>query len=44
MGFAASRTQMIAYLPHMYFFVIPMSIGDCLLGLGSLEEAEQTYA
>ena len=44
MGFAASRTQMIAYLPHMYFFVIPMSIGDCLLGLGSLEEAETTYA
>jgi hypothetical protein len=27
----------------MYFFVIPMAIGDCLAGLGNLEEAEQTY-
>ena len=43
MGFAASPVQMVAYLPHMYFFVIPMAIGDCLVGLGSLEEAETTY-
>jgi hypothetical protein len=43
MGFAATPTQMVAYSPHMYFFVVPMSIGDCLLGLGSLEEAEATY-
>ncbi len=42
-GFAASVTQMIAYLPHMYFFVIPMAIGDSLVGLGSFEEAEQNY-
>ncbi len=42
-GFAATPTQMVAYLPHMYFFVIPMAIGDCLAGLGNLEEAEQTY-
>ncbi len=41
--FAASSVQMVAYGPHMYFFVIPMAIGDCLAGLGSLEEAEQTY-
>lgn len=41
--FAASSLQMVAYGPHMYFFVIPMAIGDCLAGLGSLEEAEQTY-
>jgi hypothetical protein len=43
MGFATTATQMVAYLPHMYFFVIPMAIGDCLAGLGNLEEAEQTY-
>jgi hypothetical protein len=42
-GFASSTIQLVAYLPHMYFFVIPMAIGDCLTGLGNLEEAEQTY-
>ncbi|MBC6461715.1 hypothetical protein [Actinomadura sp. HBU206391] len=42
-GFAATPTQMVAYLPHMYFFVVPMAIGDCLAGLGNLEEAERTY-
>jgi hypothetical protein len=41
---AADSTQMVAYLPSMYFFVIPMAIGDCLMGLGSLEEAVSTYA
>ena len=41
--FAATATQLIAYGPHMYFFVIPMAIGDCPLGLGNLEEAEASY-
>jgi hypothetical protein len=27
----------------MYFFAIPMSMGDCLAGLGNLTEAEETY-
>jgi hypothetical protein len=37
-------TQTVAYLPSMYFFVIPMAIGDCQLGLGNLEDAASTYA
>lgn len=41
--FAATPAQMVAYLPHMYFFVIPMAMGDCLAGLGDLEAAEKTY-
>jgi len=42
-GFAATPAQVVAYLPHMYFFIVPMAIGDCLAGLGDLESAEQTY-
>ena len=37
-------TRIVAYLPSMYFFVIPMAIGDCLAGLGNLEQAASTYA
>jgi len=37
-------TQIVAYLPSMYFFVIPMAIADCLMGLGNLEQAASTYA
>jgi len=33
----------VAYLPHMYFFVVPMAIGDCLEGMGSYAEAESYY-
>jgi len=36
--------QTVAYLPSMYFFVIPMAIGDCQMGLGNLEDAASTYA
>lgn len=35
--------QMVTYLPHMYFFVIPMAIGDCLSGMGNLVQAEKQY-
>ena len=42
-GFWWTPTQMVAYLPHMYFFLIPMAIGDCLAGMGNLEEAEKEY-
>ncbi|MCW2528799.1 MAG: tetratricopeptide repeat protein [Pseudonocardiales bacterium] len=35
--------QMVAYLPHMYFFVIPMSMGDCLAGMGDLDAAITQY-
>jgi hypothetical protein len=42
-GYLTTPVQMIAYLPHMYFYVIPMCIGDCLTGIGNLDEAAQTY-
>ncbi len=38
------RVQMVAYLPHMYFFVLPMSVGDCLAGMGNLQQAADQYA
>ena len=41
---AADTTQTVAYLPSMYFFIVPMAIGDCLVGLGNLEDAASTYA
>lgn len=42
-AFWRTPVQMVAYLPHMYFFVIPMAIGDCLEGLGNFAEAEEEY-
>ena len=43
-GFGRTYVETVAYLPHMYFFVIPMAIGDCLDGMGSYSEAESYYA
>jgi hypothetical protein len=40
----ADVVQTVAYLPSMYFFVVPMAIGDCLVGLGNLEDAASSYA
>jgi hypothetical protein len=34
----------VAYIPHMYFFVLPMSVGDCYTGMGNLDAATTTYA
>lgn len=42
-SFVYTPIQMVAYIPHMYFFVIPMSIADCLMGMGNLPEAEKEY-
>jgi hypothetical protein len=42
-AFFVTPLQMVAYLPHMYFYVIPMSIADCLKGMGNLQEAEKEY-
>jgi hypothetical protein len=42
-GFIATHTQWVAYLPHMYFYVIPMSIGDCFAGMGTPQLAEAQY-
>jgi hypothetical protein len=36
-------TQFVAYIPYVYFFVLPMSIGDCLQDMGQWAEAEQQY-
>ena len=36
-------TEFVAYIPHMYFFVIPMSIADCYSGMGNLGQAQQGY-
>ncbi|MGB1250784.1 MAG: hypothetical protein ACPG8W_09250 [Candidatus Promineifilaceae bacterium] len=43
MGYLATHTVTIAYLTHIYFWVIPMGIGDCHAALGSFEEAESEY-
>ena len=34
---------LIAYLPHLYFYVLPMSIGDTLASMGDFAEAERNY-
>jgi hypothetical protein len=33
----------VAYLPYIYFFVIPMSLGDCYLASGDYASAETAY-
>jgi hypothetical protein len=43
-SFLFDRVQMVAYLPHMYFFVLPMSVGDCLAGMGNFQQASDQYA
>jgi hypothetical protein len=43
LAYDLSHVEMVAYLPSMYFFVIPMAIGDCLAGLGNYAEAETQY-
>lgn len=42
-GYIATHIEWVAYLPHMYFFIIPMAIADCFAGLGSLKQAEEQY-
>jgi hypothetical protein len=36
-------TNFIAYIPHMYFYVLPMSIGDCYAGMGNHQDALDSY-
>lgn len=43
MGYLTTHTVTVAYLTHIYFWVIPMAIGDCHAALGSYEEAESEY-
>jgi hypothetical protein len=35
--------EFVAYIPHIYFFVIPMCIADCHKGMGNLAIAQQQY-
>lgn len=42
-GLALPYTTMVAYIPYIYFFVLPMSIGDCLMEIGNFSEAEDCY-
>ncbi|HEY5249696.1 MAG TPA: hypothetical protein VIJ15_14730, partial [Dermatophilaceae bacterium] len=36
-------TVFAAYIPYVYFFVLPMSIGDCLSSMGDYAGAEAEY-
>jgi hypothetical protein len=36
-------TVTVAYMLHIYYFVLPMAIGDCQAGMGSFDDAEQEY-
>lgn len=40
---AVPAPTLVAYLPHIYFFVLPMSIGDCQAAMGAYEQAERSY-
>ena len=33
----------VAYIPHLYFFLLPMSIGDCYAGMGDLPDARDAF-
>lgn len=42
-GYLRGYTHTVAYLTHIYSWVIPMAIGDCHAALGSFDEAEAEY-
>lgn len=43
MAYLNDYTVTIAYLTHVYYWIIPMAIGDCHAALGSYAEAETEY-
>jgi hypothetical protein len=43
MGYLNSYTTTVAYLTHVFNWVIPMAIGDCYAALGSYDKAEAEY-
>lgn len=43
MGYLNGYTITVAYLTHVFYWVIPMAMGDCLSALGSYSEAETEY-
>ncbi len=40
-AFKYTPLQMVAYLPHMYFYLLPMAMADCEIGMGKLSAATQ---
>jgi hypothetical protein len=42
-GWSAGYPILMGYLPHMYFFVLPMAMGDCYAAMGDFTRAEQQY-
>jgi hypothetical protein len=42
-GYTQTPEAATAFLPHVYFFVIPMGIGDAQLGLGAFLSAQAQY-
>lgn len=44
LGYWRSPIELVAYIPHIYFFVLPMCIADCHKGMGNLAIAQQHYA
>ncbi|MFZ5818119.1 MAG: hypothetical protein ACOY93_22940 [Bacillota bacterium] len=42
-GLEKDHATLVAYLPHVYFFTIPMAMGDCYAGLGNFARAEEEY-
>ena len=43
MGYLDHYTVTVAYLTHIYSWVLPMALGDCYAALGSFQEAERVY-
>lgn len=43
MGYLNNYTITVAYLTHVYHWVIPMAMGDCQAALGSYGDAEAKY-
>jgi hypothetical protein len=37
------HTTFVAYLPHIYFFVLPMAMADCHAAMGDYQQAEEMY-
>lgn len=42
-GYLRGYTHTVAYLSHIYSWVIPMAMGDCYAALGSYDDAEKEY-
>ena len=41
--FEEIETNFVAYIPHLYFFVLPIAIGDTYLALGQYDKALEEY-